>query len=326
MRPKVPRLRKFEFMNLPAEIRNRIYDFLFDEFRVLVRGRACDNKSKKKPMWFDAQQTQLRKPGYRLECGFESSIINQDLMRCARSLVPTEMLQVSRGIYPEVIPLLYSRMKLRFESMKTLSYFLTHAQPMGIASVRKIEIVHAQYGEPLMLADREWKKRHNAKWLKLCELIGEEMKSLQELRIDFRICDWPTTLAMTAKWVQPLLKIRRAQLDRADIILRCSGIRSERLASFAKKLELEMMNDRGKRTRKAEERQLQIAELKKFEEKKAAEEEDKRKKALPMRILSVQMPTGIQTSSPNKPLPTKNPKLLTGYAKVPYREPIQWDD
>ena len=323
---KVPRFRRFRFLNLAPEIRNRIYDFLLGDYRVLVRGHPAEIEE---PMWCDSRDPRRRKPRYHLCCWFEVGVVDDlEVLRCAHSFVPIEMLLVNRTIHDEIIPVLYSRMTFCFEVMKPLNCFLAHASSRGIANIRKIEIVHAQYGEPLWLDDREFKKRHDAKWLKLCRRIGKEMVSLQQLRLDFRICDWPTRLAMNAGWVKPLLEMKGMGLDRVDVVLRCGGIEEDRLENFAKKLELEMMNDEGKRNRKIEDRKRQAQELEKYRIKKAAE--SNKPKEPPMKILSIIIAPDSAESSPKKPAPaiTRNAKSLEkqGFTRLPVASPTQWDN
>ena len=309
-------LRKFKFLQLPGEIRNKIYDHLFGHYRVRIRGNHPEKEMKESlDVWKrakrkskDAAIPKPLKPRYRLRCDFEKGLRSYTSRPCRRSLVATELLGVCRTVHDEAIPYLYSRMFNHFESTKCLARFLNGASPQGLAYIRKLEILHIGYGEPQLSNARPYKRAHDAKWLGACEAISEKMTRLQYLRMDIQICDWPTQLNMTASWVRPLMSMKGENgLNQVHIFLRCNGFKDDLLAAFATRLELEMMSPEARRLRKIQLEQGAIRRLQKFVIKPPA---------LPKatKCLRIILPTATNSiKQKTTPMPTLKGQHLTGY-------------
>jgi len=239
--------RNIGFLYLPGELRNIIYDILFNEAQLLIKGNHPGKDLR--------HAIELRRkpfnPRYRLRSGL-LSLPPKTRQAGQRSWMPLELLRVCRKVYNETIPLLYMNVELLICSMVTFDKFLDIAPPYGVKNIKKLGLVHSTYGEPLLLDKREWKIRHNIKWMKLCRRITEDMIGLESVKIVLCIHDWPTRLDTRAAWAKPLLVLKGTGLDRVDVILHHCRFSDQQLAAAARKLELEMMNAGGRERKQLE--------------------------------------------------------------------------
>lgn len=298
-------LRPFHFLRLPGEIRNRVYHFLFDEYRVLVRGNHPQKELQQARKNEPSGGSKAPQQRYRLWCSFETHIMAQNPPSYSHSLVPLEVLQTCRTMYHEATPFLYARMALRFESTKVLAKFLDRTPPQALACITRIELIHSTYGEPEDCDHRRWKQQHNAKWLRLCTTIGKKMTDLKEIKVDLWLCDWPTQLEVGAKWTRPLLAMKGTGLEDVKIFLRSKSFSEERLQSFATKLEMEMMSEQGIQKRKDKE-QLAATKVKKLRPMRTAKT---------LRII-LPTPNGQLAPKGGVAWPTINPKFLKQYSCI----------
>jgi hypothetical protein len=285
--------RNLGFLDLPGELRNRIYDALFDEFPLCIEWN--------RPPKDLGHAIELRhKPRYRL-----SSMLLSEPPKTRQagqnSWIPLELLRVCRKVYDETYPLLYVKTELLIGSMVALDRFLNIAPPYGVKNIRKLHLVHSTYGEPLLLDMREWKIRHDKKWMKLCRRIAEDMTGLESVRIDLYIHDRPTRLDTRAAWAKPLLVLKGTGLDRVDVILHHNDFDDQQLAAAARTLELEMMNARGR-------------------ERKPLEDLMKTKKALDaarlMREKRLKARKILRITAPDLPMPTISTRFLQRYSML----------
>ena len=278
---------KVPLLELPGEIRNKIYDLIFTETHVrLCRGHG----------WKDQQD---QKRGRRLgSCGNHapSPATRNHRFSCLPQQTghhPTPLgtmknraalLGSCHQIRAEAMDFIYARATFNFESPKLIDMFLNVAPAQGVRSIRKIELVHSTGGEPQLTAMREWKIRHDLKWQSTCERIAMEMTGLEELKLRLRICDWPTELNQAACWAQPILVLRGAKgLARVQIILAHASFSDRRLCGAARALERAMLSDEAREEHQHQEDLARIAAM----EWKQKEQHSKRKPIKATKILSV---------------------------------------
>jgi hypothetical protein len=178
-------------LDLPAEIRNEIYDLLFAGHVLIYRSHPVQERLK---------TTQAIAP-LHLACHRSCS-----WSAGTHFYIAPDLLRVCRQVHEEATVFLYENTTFRLESVFTVNKFL-NIVPAADA-IRKLELRHSTYGEPRLTEDRIWKHRHDKKWMNTCRRIAENMTSLEDLKLELRICDWPTQLNLAAAWAQPLLVLK----------------------------------------------------------------------------------------------------------------------
>ena len=101
-------------------------------------------------------------------------------------------------------------------------------------AIRKLELRHSTYGEPRLTEDRKWKHQHDKKWMNTCKRIAENMTSLDHLKLELRICDWPTQLNLAAAWAKPLLVLKGSTgIHHVEVTLIHDAFNEQRLQATA---------------------------------------------------------------------------------------------
>ena len=80
--------------------------------------------------------------------------------------------------------------------------------------------------------------------MKTCKKVAEEMKGLECLKIELRICDWPTQLNLAAAWAKPLLELKGSKgIDHVEVTLIHDAFSEQRLRAAAKVAARAMMSE-----------------------------------------------------------------------------------
>ncbi|KIW50662.1 hypothetical protein PV05_09451 [Exophiala xenobiotica] len=269
----------FPFFQLPGEIRNRIYDLVVPETLVIVSG----NHPQKEYAKLKAQNPRPKKikcPRYRLSGKF------------AGEAAPVFLLFTCRQMKHEVEEFIYARTTFCFDKFGVINKFLNRVREAGVKSIESLELTHEGYSEPRMMADREWKLRHDAQWKATLERIKEQVTGLRRLRLDLTIYDWPCRLETTERWARPLLHLAGDGLERVDVTLEHDRFHLEKCAATAKELENQMMSSKGRKMK------LQEAKRRAAMEKKRREEEKKKAK----KVLTIKLPLADKSGMNNVPL------------------------
>lgn len=223
----------FSFLHLPGEIRNQIYDLLFAGHVHIYHNHPVKERLENNNV----------KSRFRLES------------RCIYSLpagthfyVRPTLLRACRQIHDEAAPFLYANTTFRLHSVLTVNKFLNVAPAVGV--VKKLELWHSTYGEPRLTEDRKWKHRHDKAWMRTCRRIAAEMTALADLKLDLRICDWPTQLNLAAAWAKPLLELKGTKgIDRVEVTLIHNAFNQNRLQATSNVVARAMMSEEGRRRR-----------------------------------------------------------------------------
>ncbi|KIW72132.1 hypothetical protein PV04_00352 [Phialophora macrospora] len=270
--------RPFRFFDLPGEIRNRIYDLVVPEARVMVFGthpqKALQQLKKREP------KTKHQSPRYHIRGTFTGEPTEASLLFSCR--------QMNR----EAIRYVYARTTFCFTSVVVLRKFLNNIPEAARTSIVSLEITNIGYGEPPLLADREWKLRHDAKWSAVLNQVKQQT-ALRQLVLNITNFDWPIQLEVREPWATPLLALAGDGLDRVDLTLEHDGFPQERCTAAAKELEKRMMTGDGRKKKRQEEKR------KAAEEKKRIEESTRKA----TKVLTIRLPSGAaKTSGPVKKL------------------------
>ncbi len=266
----------FPFFDLPGEIRNRIYDLVVPAARVIITGNKPQRELKQ--LKERAPKKNHKAPRHQLKGQFTDNPTASSLLFACR--------QMNR----ESVQYVYARTTFCIQSFVVLRKFLNKIPEAGRTSILSLEITHRGYGEPSMLADREWKLRHDAKWASVLKRVKQET-ALRELVLDVTNFDWPIQLELRESWAKPLLDLAGGGLDRVNLTLESDSFPVERCLMVEKELECRMTNASGRREKRREEQLKATAEKKRLEESK--------RKAT--KVLTISLPNGIpQTSGPAK--------------------------
>lgn len=234
------------FLDLPGEIRNRIYILAFPEQQVLLR---CSHPKKAIGLKSDSVNKDRRTQASQLYASLPHG--NDHLHH--QFLLSAHFLRVCCKIHEEALPLLYANTGLQFESMKAINLFLSGAASHGQEHIKKLSLNHSGYGEPGRVRHECWKTRHDQRWVSTCKKIAEAMSGLQHLKLSLVICDWPVQLNLNARWAKPLFYLKGSRgLDRVDIYLRSMSFSEQRLAAASRMVETAMMSERGRAQRQLE--------------------------------------------------------------------------
>lgn len=263
----------FLFLDLPGEIRNKIYDLVVPAATVIISGNHPQKELKK----LKAQQPLKKHKASRHRLFGEVTV----------NAVPIALLLTCRQMHHEAVKFIYGRTTFCFNRIVTIRKFLNNAPAAGLESIESLAITHTGYAEPRWLADREWKLRHERKWSMTLERIKAQMSALQRLNLRITFFDWPCRLDLDERWARPLLDLAGGGLDWVNVTLDHDRFHPVKNEATAKELENRMMTAEGRR-KKAVEEKLQ-AQL----EKKRQEESQRKAN----KILTIVIPVGEKSSS-----------------------------
>ncbi|KIW26446.1 uncharacterized protein PV07_09540 [Cladophialophora immunda] len=265
----------FSFFKLPGEIRNRIYDLIIPEARVII---SANHPQKELQLMKQREPFKKHKPSpHRLLGQFTSNATEIGLLLSCR--------QMNR----EVVKFIYSRTTFCFDRIVVLRSFLKTIPAEAHASIQALEITHVGYAEPNWLADRRWKLRHDAKWAMVLRQIRHQVTALRHLTLDVTFFDWPCRLDVSEKWARPFLELAGDGLQRVDITLTHERFHPFKVAATAKELENKMVSAEARKTRRRDEKLKMEMERKRLEESK--------RKAT--KALKIKLPPGDNTPSLN---------------------------
>jgi hypothetical protein len=159
--------------------------------------------------------------------------------------VRPSLLRVCRQVREEAVTFLYANTTFRLDSIVTVHKFLNVVPAAG--AIKKLELRHATYGEPRLTEDRKWKYRHDKAWMKTCRRIAGEMTALEHLKLELRICDWPTQLNLAAAWAKPLLELKGSKgIEYVEVTLMHDAFSEQRLQATSRVVARAMMSREGR--------------------------------------------------------------------------------
>lgn len=221
-------LRPFNFCDLPGELRNKVYGYVFtQEFY-----KIC---------WADNTKTSLtyklpKRPVYaspRLDPSVSRRRRLFDYPRriCSNEVIepyqlspgPAALLLTCKLISEEASSLFYSKSTFTFQNLGTFAAFLDTLGIAKKASIRSLHLRHHTAGNPFLTQHRAWKNVYDDKWDELCLKVSDELTSLEELSIDITINDVPMFFSPDEPWMMALLWFEDIGLKRCSLTLRSHG-------------------------------------------------------------------------------------------------------
>ncbi|KAI1613884.1 hypothetical protein EDD37DRAFT_610977 [Exophiala viscosa] len=275
----------FPFFQLPGEIRNKIYDLVVSETRIVISAshpqKELDQLKTQQPL------KKHKRPRCRLSGKFVGDA------------APRALMFTCRQMNQEAVEFIYARTTFCFDRFVVINKFLNVIPKAGARSIESLQITHTGYSEPQWMDNRVWKFRHDAKWKMTLERVKEEMTSLSRLKLDLTFFDWPCRLETSEKWARPLLHLAGDGLDWVDITLNHDRFHVVKNAATAKELENRMMTTEGKKNK------IKEAKLQAILEKKRKEEAQRKA----TKVLTIKMPLTDKLKVSNVPLKKKGKGL-----------------
>jgi len=236
------------FFKLPGEIKNQIYELVFDpcdyEITWLKGSRTLTHLTYKfdrrgldqtKP-WGLWGSSRLKSMAWILKVFTApklgpNTVANRRLLRKPRSSRPhleanlgrahirAALLLTCRAIHNEAVSMFYSAQSFGFANHGLLEHFLSTINPTAKASITRLFLEHGTYGDPYWVADIPWKTVYDDKWAVCCAEIAFELVSLREVHLLLRINDHPVQWNLKDRWVGPLRSLADKGLKVFDLEL-----------------------------------------------------------------------------------------------------------
>jgi hypothetical protein len=216
------------FLDLPGEIKNRIYQYYFqDTYRCELVGEGCDfNPTAVKLLSYPRlHQPHLGVQLDKAKAGGPVAIRFPRLRRPHRA--PSTGSRINRGwlnphgalilvckqIHVETLALLYCQITFVFEAPRRIANFLHRLPKQNHDNVTKLHLYYSTYGSPDSAGDVIWQDKHIKSWSRACKAIATSLSCLRELEIDIWINDYAPKFNLRQKWLKPLLHFRRLTCD-----------------------------------------------------------------------------------------------------------------
>jgi hypothetical protein len=228
--PKLPtntNKASLSFLQLPGEIRNKIYQFYFWEpYRCELVGEGCDlteHASKTLKLRSNTSHTYMphrySHPDTPVRyISVPKTIRFSRLHRPGRTpnykdkhwLNPYgALILVSKKVCVEALPLLYHQITFVFEAPRRITQFIARIPSQSHFNVTKLHLYYTTYGSPAAASDVTWQKKHIESWTRACKAAAKSFTCLRELDVDVWITEDAPKFNLRQKWLQPLLQFRR---------------------------------------------------------------------------------------------------------------------
>lgn len=198
--PDIPRPKRqkpkgnFNFLGLPGEIRNQIYNYVIQEETYAVDWEGETSQTKRlshrlpyrpKSMWpqLSVETVERRKTLRKHIDSDERKKLMKDFYSHSS---PVSLLFVCQKIYPEAATVFYSTHTFAFDLLGSLRFFLNTVSPANKAAIRSIAFTYKTYGYPKLTKDQHWKDVADSKWDGLCWRVSDECTSLKHLILNMK--------------------------------------------------------------------------------------------------------------------------------------------
>jgi hypothetical protein len=232
--------RKNLFFTLPGELRTKIYDYVFGQYRVeIIRGKWTVHSNQKQPVYYRLYHRNLRL----------RNLDNYGLIDSCSKSPPMALVRTSSQIWRETLLYVYSNTHFVFRSSKVIKMFLNRVSEDAQREIRHIELDHTMYYEPELTEHRRYKLVSDVGWYSTCFRMSLAFNGLKSLHLDLDIGDWPIHLETREQWALPYRFFKN--LDYVKVHLTTSfrigwfgrKFRNPQLWEAARQLEKEMMDE-----------------------------------------------------------------------------------
>lgn len=178
-------------LRLPGEVRMKIYNYLWDSYRVSIERNAFISPRYK----LSYNELGKRDPNTHKLYHDTSS----------QELFSTGLIFTCKCIYRETLQLLYSNTHFVFCTTHSARRFLDTVTPDAKAAIKHLELRNTTYNEPLLNEHRTFKRRSDIAWSSVCERFARDLTALQTLDLDSTIFGWPLPLHVDGTWSRPYM-------------------------------------------------------------------------------------------------------------------------
>lgn len=227
--PKGPEQRPLKesskFLNLPGEIRNKIYGYLFKNefFEIRFADRGEKSLTYRLPNRPTCMQPKLEPNASRRRRLYDwpRRIYTKEVVPVFHlSPGPAALLLTAKQINEEATPLFYRSSTFTFQNLRAFDRFLTTLSVRAKSSIRSLHLSHHTAGNAFHTPFQPWTRLFDRKWDDLCWKASEELTALEELSVDLMINEVPISFDPSDTWMMALLSFEAIELKRCSIILR----------------------------------------------------------------------------------------------------------
>ena len=192
----LPYVRKgtFPFLELPGELRNKIYDIVIPHETYQLRWINNNHKSCSLTYYIPGKESastrrlrkdvlEHRKATRNLRSPTRKTAMNDVYNRAS----PVSLLWVCKQMYPEAASMFYGKSTLILRRLKTMRHFLNTTSPLNKQAIKSLSLVYHAYGHPVLTKNTMWKTKHDLSWEDLCERISNECPNITTLSLDLRL-------------------------------------------------------------------------------------------------------------------------------------------
>ncbi|KAK3059769.1 hypothetical protein LTS18_010090 [Coniosporium uncinatum] len=209
-----PRKKRCYVMELPGELRNQIYGYVFDgNIRVeMIDSRAtCCIKAH-----FEEDKLRRRLFGRCPETSKYTYIIRYPRIpgkykrvhgyntNWKTSVPGYALMLANKQLSEEIPPFLYSTPTFLLRHANKLLRFINAGPARNLQRLTKLQLQHTTYGEPQYYENAIWKAKHANKWLRVCQLAAATFTGLESLDITLKVLDTPFRFSMKEAWLRPV--------------------------------------------------------------------------------------------------------------------------
>ena len=227
----------FPFLELPGELRNKIYDYAmvkqYYEIKWVDNNHKSHSLTYRLPRLGKASGPHLdsgtAKRRRKLDCSrrvpSQKRLVGDSISRG-----PAALLAVCSTMHQEACSVFYSKSTFTFHALGTLRHFLKNLSPVAMKALTRLAIKYRAYGEPNRTEDQVWKAKHDHLWEDLCWRLADQCVSLTHLSLELTLnksplCFAPFDLAdeagIGAQWIKPLWAFQDTGIQRCWVRLHC---------------------------------------------------------------------------------------------------------
>jgi hypothetical protein len=212
------------FLGLPGEVRNRIYNYYFEEdlrCEIAAKGEHFDNKKEKtiklclgtvnkdgpvykysKTPTPDTPRTLRisKRLGYR-------SLLHRTQTSWLSS--PYTLVFVCKQIHHESLLFVYHNTTFVAAAPRRIMNFLQVLPKKNLSYITKLHLHYTTYGNPRLLKDCVWQQKHLDSWTDTCKAASKRLVNLQELEVWLQVNTTPLFFDLRQAWLKPMLHFRR---------------------------------------------------------------------------------------------------------------------
>jgi len=260
----------FPFLELPGELRNKIYELAIPKEHYSIKWVYHNQKSKSLTYCLP-RQSGFPGPQLSPDTAQRRRLLDFHHRRASNKHLPEECLQnsptvlllVCKRISKEATTVFYAKSMFYFNGLGTLRFFLDHLRPVAMTSIKKLSLKYRAYGNPLMTENQRWKVKHDRLWEALCWRVADEC-SLTHLNIELILNKSPWAFSkfdeveptdLGTRWIRPLWAFQDAGIERCWGRIQCisqsDSVLEEKSLEMRKEILGELWDEKAEESRDA---------------------------------------------------------------------------